>query len=93
MRWSRPEINKLVTELTMHMGNCNEKDIDAMKRLMKYCVDTPNRGWMILLKESGMVYIKNSFLKFEVYLTQATLHGKRPNKAYPESVCCLKVSS
>ena len=47
MRWSRPEIYNAVRELTMHMGKCNEFHFAAMIRVMKYCADTPNRGWLI----------------------------------------------
>ena len=47
MRWSRPEIWNAVRELSKHNGKCNEQHMKAMKRVMKYAVDTPNRGWRI----------------------------------------------
>ena len=47
MRWSRPEVWNAVRELTKHNGKCNETHMRAMKRVMAYCVSTPNRGWRI----------------------------------------------
>ena len=47
MRWSRPEIWNAVRELTKHNGKCNASHMKAMKRVMRYAVNTPNRGWRI----------------------------------------------
>ena len=47
MRWSRPQIWNAVRELTKHNSRCNETHIKEMKRVMAYCVSTPNRGWRI----------------------------------------------
>lgn len=44
MRWSCPEIWNAVRKLTKHNGKCNVNHMKAMKRMMKYTVDTPNRG-------------------------------------------------
>ena len=47
MRWSRPEICNAVRELSRHNGKCNLCHYKALLRVMKYCVDTPNRGWQL----------------------------------------------
>jgi hypothetical protein len=47
MRWSRPEIWNAVRELSRRMSKCNNDHMKAMKRVMKYCVDHPERGWML----------------------------------------------
>ena len=42
-RWSCPEIQNTVRDLTRHGINPNEAHIQAMNHVMKYCVDAPNR--------------------------------------------------
>jgi hypothetical protein len=44
MRWSRPETLNAVRELSKHMKMASEAHLKAMYRLMKYCVETPERG-------------------------------------------------
>gem|GEM_PF-6951265 len=52
MRWSRPEIMNSVRELSRQMTNPVGNHVKAMHRVMKYCLDYPERGWM--LKPSGV---------------------------------------
>ena len=47
MRWSRPDIWNSVRELSRRMSKCNKAHIKAMHRVMKYCSETPNRGWTL----------------------------------------------
>jgi hypothetical protein len=47
MRWSRPEIWNATREVSRRMTMANEAHMKALKRTMKYCVDTPNRGWTL----------------------------------------------
>ena len=42
--WSRPDISNAVRDLSRFMGRANGAHLKAMKRVVKYCVDTPNRG-------------------------------------------------
>lgn len=44
MRWSRPDILNAVRELSKFMSGASEAHVVAMKRVMKYCVATPERG-------------------------------------------------
>ena len=44
MRWSRPEICNPVRELSRHGGQATINHFDNMKRIMKYCTSTKNRG-------------------------------------------------
>ena len=44
MKWWRPEILNSVRELSRFVSGPNEAHVKAMKRVMKYCVATPNRG-------------------------------------------------
>jgi hypothetical protein len=50
-KWSRPEIKNAVRELTRGMTQATEESFKSMQRVMKYCVDTPNRG--LLLAPTG----------------------------------------
>ena len=47
MRWSRPEIYNAVRDLSRHMSAVTSEHIDAMHRVMAYCVATPLRGWQL----------------------------------------------
>ena len=47
MRWSRPEVYNSVRDLSRHGHNCNVGHIKAMKRVMKYCWDTREMGWVL----------------------------------------------
>ena len=47
MRWSRPEILNSVRELSKYMGRASAAHYKAMHRVMKYCVDTANRGFKL----------------------------------------------
>ena len=47
MRWSRPEIWNAVIELSRRMVNSNLDHRKALLRVMKYCVDTKDRGWLL----------------------------------------------
>jgi hypothetical protein len=44
MRWSRPDILNPVRELSRHMKVAAPVHLKAMLRVLKYCVDTPQRG-------------------------------------------------
>ena len=44
MQWSRPDICSAVRDLTRHMQQSIPAHIDAMHRVMAYCVRTRNRG-------------------------------------------------
>ena len=46
-RWSRPEIQNSVRELSRHCQQASKAHVKAMLRVMKYCVSTPNRGWLL----------------------------------------------
>ena len=49
MRWSRPEIWNPVRDGSRHMSNSNDDHSKSMAKIMKYCVDTPKRGWLLKL--------------------------------------------
>ena len=51
MQYSRPEIYNSVRDLARHMKGPTQVHFDAMLRVMKYCVDTPERG--LTLKPDG----------------------------------------
>ena len=51
MQYSRPEIYNAVRDLARHMKEPRQVHFDAMLRVMKYCIDTPNRG--LTLKPEG----------------------------------------
>jgi hypothetical protein len=52
MRWTRPEILNSVRELSRAMAGATLYHKQAMRRVMKYCVSTPDRG--LLLKPTGI---------------------------------------
>ena len=64
MRWSRPEIWNAVRETSRRMSKANPAHMKAALRLMKYCVDTPNRGWV--LKPSRKWDGKDKNFKFRI---------------------------
>ena len=45
MRWTRPDIWNAVRELSRRMVNSNLDHMKAMLRVMKYCIDTRDKGW------------------------------------------------
>ena len=47
MRWSRPEVLNAVRELSKYMGKASAAHLKAMYRVMKYCVNTKNRGFKL----------------------------------------------
>ena len=51
MQYSRPEIYNSVRDLARHMKSPTQAHFDSMLQVMKYCVDTPNRG--LTLKPEG----------------------------------------
>jgi hypothetical protein len=51
MRWTRPEILNAVRETSRFMSGAVEAHYVAMKRIMRYCVNTPERG--LILKPEG----------------------------------------
>ena len=44
MQWSRPDTCNTVRDCAMHNIVCNDSHIDAMHRIMKYCLDTRECG-------------------------------------------------
>jgi hypothetical protein len=52
MRWTRPEILNSVRELSRAMLGATMSHLQAMQRVMKYCVSTSKRG--LLLKPTGV---------------------------------------
>jgi hypothetical protein len=52
IRWTRPEILNSVRELYRAMSGASMSHLQAMKRVMKYCVSTPERG--LFLKPTGI---------------------------------------
>ena len=47
VRWSRPEMQNAVRELTMQGSAPTEAHIKALHRAMRYSVETPKRGWKL----------------------------------------------
>ena len=45
MRWSRPDICNAVRDLSRHGQKSNKAHLKAMKRCMKYCIQTREMGW------------------------------------------------
>ena len=62
-RWSRPEIWNAVRELTRAVKGPSQNHYAAMERVMKYCVDTPRRGWLL---KPNRKWDGKSNLKFRV---------------------------
>lgn len=50
-KWSRVEASNAVRELCKFAGRASSKHMQALKRAMRYMLDTPNRG--LLLKPNG----------------------------------------
>ena len=46
-RWSRPEIQNDVRELSRYGSAPNKVNIKALHRCMNYCVSIPQRGWYL----------------------------------------------
>ena len=47
MRWSRPEIWNAVRETSRRMSKAAPDHMKAVLRIMKYCVDTKDKGWIL----------------------------------------------
>ena len=47
MRWTRPEIQNSVRELSKYMSGATLAHVKAMHRVMDYCVATPKRGLLL----------------------------------------------
>jgi len=52
MRWTRPDLLNAVRETSRFMSGAVEGHIEALKRIMRYCVSTAERG--LMLKPKGM---------------------------------------
>ena len=79
MRWTRPDILNAVRELSRYMSGAMVSHMAAMKRVMRYVVETPNRG--LKLKPNATWDGSKDFL-FEVsgwsdseYLKDDTRHS------------------
>ena len=46
-RWSRPEMQNAIRDLSRRMQASNGAHRKAMLRAMRYCTDTPERGWIL----------------------------------------------
>ena len=46
-RWSQPEIQNSVRELSRSMKGASEAHITEMHRVMEYCLSSKNRGWTL----------------------------------------------
>ena len=69
-QWSRPEISNATRDAARHMSNPKEPHINAMHRVMKRCIETPDRGMTIDPKENGTeAKTRSSKLVVEVILT------------------------
>jgi hypothetical protein len=49
-KWSRPDIKNAVRELSRGMTQATEESYKSMQRVMKYCVETPERGLLLAPK-------------------------------------------
>jgi len=47
MRWSRPDICNAVRDLSRHGQKSSKAHLKAMKRCMKYCIQTREMGWCL----------------------------------------------
>jgi len=47
MKWTRPDILNAVRELSRFMSGATLAHLSAMKRAMRYCIGTPNRGLLL----------------------------------------------
>jgi hypothetical protein len=75
-RWSRPEIQNAVRELSRSMKGAARPHIDAMHRTMEYCVSTQNRGWT--LKPNRKWDGKSKDFKFKINGKADSDFGKCP---------------
>jgi hypothetical protein len=64
MRWSRPEIQNSVRDLSRHMKQCGVEHQIAMERVMAYCVQDKEKGW--ILKPSRKWNGKDRYFLFKV---------------------------
>ena len=51
-RWSRPEIWNAVRELTRAVQKPGQRHMESAKKVMRYCVETPKRGWYLKPKRT-----------------------------------------
>ena len=51
MRWSRPDILNATRDVSRYMGEAQEHHLEAVHRIMKFVVDTPERGIVFKAKE------------------------------------------
>jgi hypothetical protein len=47
MRWSRPDVLNATREVSQFMGRANQAHLQAMQRVLEYCVGTPERGLVL----------------------------------------------
>jgi hypothetical protein len=65
-RWSRPEMNNAVRDLSRYNGDGSEEHVDAMHRAMPYAIGTPNRG---LVLAPNAVWDGNPSFEFSIHGT------------------------
>ena len=73
-RWSRPETQNAVRELSRSVKGAAQPHIDAMHRVMEYCVKTKDRGWTLQPKRKWDGKSKN--FKFEISGKADSDYGK-----------------
>ena len=52
IRWSSPEAWYTIRELTRTVKGPSMMHYNAMLRVMRYCIDTPERGWLLKLNRT-----------------------------------------
>ena len=75
-KWSRPDIQNAVRELTRFMMRTLGAHEVALKRAMEYCVSTPARGW--LLRPNGIWDGRDKNYKFKVHGFSDSDYAKDP---------------
>jgi hypothetical protein len=75
MKWSRPEILNSVRELSKFMSGAIEGHKQAMYRVMKYCVNTANRG---LLLKPNKIWDGNPDFEFVITGLADSEYAKDP---------------
>ena len=82
MKWTRPEILNAVRDLSRHMQNAVPAHLNAMYRVMKYCIGTPNRGLELKPNEK---WDGNKNFKFKI-------KGKADSNCAADPETCRSVS-
>lgn len=73
MRWTRPDVLNAVRELSRFMMEATTDHLEAMKRVMRYCVGTAERGFTIQPNQS---WNGDPNFEFEVHGTSDSEYAK-----------------